>query len=214
MPSSQQPGPDKRRRRNKAPESLIGKWANGQHGGQMPDTVLIDAGQYTLRKLEPEDSAALFPTLASKDACRFLSRPHFTSEAELCAWLTDPEWNGRSWVAIDKSDDALVGRFVAIPTGDDQVSELGYITVADRQGKGIARACTAALIAHLFEREHHRRIFAEIDSRNLASIALAERLGFTREACLREHERTHEGLCDLLVYGLLRREWSGDWKSP
>jgi RimJ/RimL family protein N-acetyltransferase len=29
---------------------------------------------------------------------------------------------------------------------------------------------------------------------------------------LREHERTHEGLCDMLVYGLLRREWNGGSK--
>ncbi|WP_321327459.1 GNAT family protein [uncultured Parasphingorhabdus sp.] len=175
----------------------------------MPDTPLIETDQYRLRKLEPGDSAALFETFASEEACRFLARPRFESEAELCAWLTDPEWNGRSWVAIDKSDGALVGRFVAVPAGDEQVSELGYVTVADRQGRGVARACTAALISHLFEREDHRRVFAEIDSRNLASVALAERLGFTREACLREHERTHAGLCDMLVYGLLRREWSG-----
>jgi len=178
----------------------------------MPDTVLIDAGKYTLRKLEPADTAALFPTFASEAVCRFLSRPHFTSEAELCAWLTDPDWNGRSWVAIDKSDESLAGRFVAVPTDDDQVTELGYVTLSGRQSQGIARACTAALISHLFERENHRRVFAEIDSRNLASIALAERLGFTREACLREHERTHEGLCDMLVYGLLRREWNGGSK--
>tara|TARA_R110000824_G_scaffold303708_2_gene491474 strand:- start:4480 stop:5022 length:543 start_codon:yes stop_codon:yes gene_type:complete len=174
----------------------------------MPDTLLIETEQFKLRKLQPEDSAALFETFSSEKACRFLARPRFESEAELCAWLTDPQWEGRSWVGIDKSDDAIVGRFVSVPTGDDQVSELGYVTVADRQGRGVARACTAALITHLFEREDHRRVFAEIDSRNLASIALAERLGFTREACLREHERTHEGLCDMLVYGLLRREWA------
>tara|TARA_R110000796_G_scaffold98628_5_gene206182 strand:- start:5795 stop:6364 length:570 start_codon:yes stop_codon:yes gene_type:complete len=177
---------------------------------EMPDTVLINAGKYMLRKLEPDDSAALFPTFSNEEACRFLSRPHFDSEVALRAWLVDPDWNGRSWVAIDKSDNAVVGRFVAVPAGDDQVTELGYITVTERQGRGIARTCTSALISHLFERENHRRVFAEIDSKNLASIALAERLGFTREACLREHERTHNGLCDMLVYGLLRREWSSD----
>ena len=174
----------------------------------MLDTVSIEAEKYLLRKLEPDDSSALFGTFSSKKECRFLSRPHFDSEAELRFWLTDPEWNGRSWVAIDKSDDTIVGRFVAVPTSDNHVTELGYITVSDRQGEGIARACTAALITHLFERENNRRVFTEIDTKNLASIALAERLGFTREACLREHELTHNGLCDILIFGLLRREWS------
>lgn len=174
----------------------------------MLDTVSIETEKYRLRKLEPDDTAAFFPTFSSDEHCRFLARPHFETEAELRFWLTDPEWNGRSWVAIDKSDDAIVGRFVAVPTGDNEVTELGYVTISDKQGQGIASACTAALISYLFEQENNRRLFAEIDARNLASIALAERLGFTREACLREHERTHIGLCDMLIFGLLRREWS------
>jgi RimJ/RimL family protein N-acetyltransferase len=49
---------------------------------------------------------------------------------------------------------------------------------------------------------------ANIDAQNVASIALIERLGFQREGWLREHETTHEGLRDLLVYGLLRDEWA------
>lgn len=174
----------------------------------MLDTGLIETEKYLLRKLEPEDTSALFGTFSSEKECRFLSRPHFESEAELRFWLTDPEWNGRSWIAIDKADDAIVGRFVAVPTSDNQVTELGYVTLSDHQAKGVASACTAALISHLFERENNRRVFAEIDSKNLASIALAKRLGFTREACLREHELTHNGLCDMLIFGLLRREWN------
>lgn len=175
----------------------------------MLDTVSINAQRYSLRKLEAEDTTALFATLSSEKECRFLSRAHFDSHAELHSWLMDEDWNGRSWVAIDKSNSEIVGRFVAIPTSDPYVTEVGYITVSNRQGEGIAGECTAALISYLFEQENNRRVFAEIDSNNLASIALAERLGFKREACLREHERTHIGICDILIYGLLRREWTG-----
>ncbi len=64
-----------------------------------------------------------------------------------------------------------------------------------------------SLIAHLFDREKCRRLFAEIDAENMASIALVQRLGFTFEGCLREHERTHKGMCDMSIYGLLSRDW-------
>lgn len=73
------------------------------------------------------------------------------------------------------------------------MSELGYITVVDRQGQGVAYECIEGLISLLFEREDHRRLFVEIDDDNLASIALIERLGFKREGCLREYETTHRG---------------------
>lgn len=180
----------------------------------MLNTPNIPAGRYQLRKLEPDDSLALFATFSSEAECRFLSHTHFTHEADLRAWLMDPDWNGRSWVAVDTYDNTVVGRFVAVPSRDNDVTEIGYITVSNRQGLGIAQTCAAGLITYLFEQENKRRVFLEIDSRNEASIAIAERLGFTREACLREHERTHNGLCDALFYGLLRREWNADYSRP
>lgn len=112
-------------------------------------------------------------------------------------------------VAIDKADSALVGRFVVVPGRDSGVVEVGYITVLGRQGRGVASTALRALLEHLFHTEGVRKVFAEIDAENLPSIALAERLGFVREGCLRQHEITHKGLCDMVVYGLLRDEWAG-----
>lgn len=173
------------------------------------NTPAIDAGRFSLRALVRADTAALFPTFSDRDQCRYMSRPHFESEEELADWLTDPTWDGRSWVAIDKTANRIAGRFVVAPGRDAGVAELGYVTVLDRQGQGVARACMTALITHLFEVEGLRRVFVEIDAANTASIALAESLGFTREGCLREHEITHNGLCDLVFCGLLRRDWKG-----
>ncbi|MND59877.1 hypothetical protein D3C80_510940 [compost metagenome] len=65
-----------------------------------------------------------------------------------------------------------------------------------------------ALIGYLFAKEGYRRLYAELDAENAASVALIERLGFMREGCLRQHEISHKGLCDMLVYGLLRGEWA------
>lgn len=177
------------------------------HAAPVSDTPPIDAGRFILRKLEPGDTAALFPTLSDEAQCRYLSRPRFTTMQQLAEWLTDPAWSGRSWVAVDKADRSIGGRFVASPGRDPDVFEVGYITVAGRQGQGVAAECMAALISHLFRNEHCRRLFAEIDADNAASIALVERLGFVREGRLREHETTHNGLCDMLIYGLLQREW-------
>src|SRR4028118_1772797 len=126
-------------------------------------TPVIETERFTLRELTRADAGALFKTLSDDEQCRHLSRGAFLHEKELGDWLTDPSWPGRSWVAIDKADGELVGRFVAVPTKEGDMSELGYITVVDRQGQGVARECMEALISHLFEREDHRRVFVEID---------------------------------------------------
>ena len=96
----------------------------------------------------------------------------------------------------------MAGRFVAVPAHEEGVLEIGYISCIDRQGEGVAREYTAALVDHLLD-TGTRKLIAEVDVENTPSIRLLERLGFTREALFREHETTHKGLCDVAIYGLL-----------
>jgi ribosomal-protein-alanine N-acetyltransferase len=167
----------------------------------------IEAERFILRELAAEDVEALWPTFSDPDNMRWWSCPAFTSREELAKWLLAPDWNGRSWAAIERSSGEAVGRFVAIP-GMDHVTEIGYATVLGRQGQGIARECVGALISHLFAAEGMRRIWADVDPDNAASNALLERLGFTLEGRLRETWETHIGIRDSLIWGLLAREWA------
>ena len=143
--------------------------------------------------------------------CRYLTRPAFVSEEELWGWLSEPDWNGRTWIAQDASGD-VAARLVAVPAHQSGVEEIGYITAMHRQREGVARECSAALIAHLFGLEigqgGARKITAEVDTRNGASVALLEALGFTREGTFREHEETHTGMCDVHWYGLLKDQFA------
>ena len=158
-----------------------------------------------MRPLRRADTAALLPTLSDPEQCLYLTRPAFESEEELWGWLADPDWNGRTWIAED-GDGRVAGRFVAVPGHEGGIEEIGYIVCADQQGLGVASECTAALIEHLFA-TGTRKITAEVDTRNTASIRLLERIGFTCEAHFREHETTHIGICDVYWYGLLRADF-------
>lgn len=176
----------------------------------MADIEVLTTERFTMRPLVREDAAALFPTLSDDEQCRYLSRPAFTSEEELWGWLAEPGWPGRTWIAQDAAG-AVAGRFVAVPGHADHITEIGYITVREAQGQGVAKECARALIAHLFERPVDQggalKLTAEVDTRNTPSIRLLEALGFTREAHFREHDATHIGLCDVYWYAMLKREW-------
>ena len=173
----------------------------------MREVLILTTSRFTLRPLQRSDAAALFPTLSDEAQCLYLSRPAFESEEELWDWLAEPGWNGRTWIAEDASG-AVVGRFVAVPGHAPGVEEIGYITCKERQGEGVARECSAALIAHLFAsavaQGGARKLTAEVDTRNTPSIRLLEKLGFTREGTFHEHEETHVGMCDVYWYGLLK----------
>ena len=171
----------------------------------MIDVPTLATERFSMRPLRRSDAAALFPTLSDAEQCLYLTRPAFESEEELWGWLADPDWNGRSWIAEDAQGE-VAGRFVAVPGHATGIEEIGYITCMHRQGEGVARECSAALIAHLFA-EGTRKLTAEVDARNTPSIGLLEALGFTREAHFREHDETHAGLCDVLWYGMLASEF-------
>ncbi len=170
----------------------------------MKDVPLLQTPRFILRPLQREDCAALFPTFADKQQNLYMSRAEFTSETELWDWLADPDWTGRTWIAEDQNGE-VVGRFVAVPAHEKGIEEIGYVTVMHRQGEGIAHECMGALVAHLFDTEGMRKLTAEVDVDNAPSVRLLERLGFTREAHLREHETTHIGVRDLYLYGKLAR---------
>ncbi|NPD17535.1 GNAT family N-acetyltransferase [Xinfangfangia sp. D13-10-4-6] len=104
-------------------------------------TETFNTTRFTMRALTRSDAVALYGTFSDEAQCRYMSQPHFSSLDGLADWLTDSGWPGRTWVAIDKADGSLAGRYVAFPGRDEGVLELGYITVADRQGHGVATEC-------------------------------------------------------------------------
>ncbi|MEM1051540.1 MAG: GNAT family protein [Pseudomonadota bacterium] len=175
----------------------------------MSDVPTLTTPRFTMRPLKRRDEAAMFPTLSDEEQCRYLTRPAFESEQELWEWFADSTWDGRTWMAVDAAGE-VVGRFVAVPGhGSDaahgSVFEIGYMVAMHRQREGIARECSEALIAQLWA-EGARKLTAEVDTRNAPSVRLLERLGFTREAHLREHDATHIGMCDVYWYSKLRSD--------
>lgn len=87
-------------------------------------------------------------------------------------------------------------------------AEIGYALGRAHWGKGYMNEALQALVSHAFEVMQLRRLEADVDPRNAASIRTLERLGFQREGFLRERWHVEGEVQDAFFYGLLRREWS------
>ena len=90
---------------------------------------------------------------------------------------------------------------------DNGRAELGYAMGRAYWGKGYMHEALQALVSHAFEVLELRRLEADVDPRNAASIRTLERLGFQREGFLRERWHVNGEIQDAFFYGLLRREW-------
>ena len=170
-------------------------------------TPILETERFILRPLVRDDAEALFPTLSDPEQCRYLWQGAFETVETLGDWLCDPDWNGRSWGAIEPESGRFAARLVAVPTSERQ-SEVGYMVAKDSQGAGIATECTARLMHYLFEEEDHHRITASTDPRHLASNRILEKLGFRREAHFIQNAKTHLGWCDEYYWAVLASEWN------
>jgi len=102
----------------------------------------------------------------------------------------------------DKGTGEIVGAS-GYPRLDWQVPrfEIGYWCRSDCTGRGYITEATARLVRYAFDELAAARIELFIDDLNLASIAVAQRLGFTLEGVLRSQARNNlEQLCDTRLY--------------
>jgi RimJ/RimL family protein N-acetyltransferase len=91
---------------------------------------------------------------------------------------------------------------------DDATAEIGWAVTPGYQGRGYAAEAARAVIDVGFGPVGLHRVYAELDPRNDASVALCLRLGMRHEAHFVENMWFKGMWADTGIYGVLGREWS------
>ncbi|CAM3781160.1 GNAT family N-acetyltransferase [Mesobacillus thioparans] len=94
----------------------------------------------------------------------------------------------------------------AIDWNNSQAS-IGYYIAENWQGRGITVRTVKAMIDHAFYGHRLNRIEIRCGKDNHRSRAIPVKLGFTQEGVIRDGEYLNGNFHDLVVYGLLAREW-------
>jgi RimJ/RimL family protein N-acetyltransferase len=145
-----------------------------------------------LTPLEPADAAPLFEVLAEPELYRHL--PHSPPadvgalHKRFSSLATRRSPDGReqwlNWAVRERSSGEAVG-LVEVSV-DGEVARLAYFVARPHWRRGIAREACAAVLDHLREDLGVTEAVAEMDTRNTASFALVESLGFMRMALHRD----------------------------
>lgn len=95
----------------------------------------------------------------------------------------------------------------------DRKAMLGYYLGGDFQGRGIASSAVRAVLSYCFETLELNRIELRAAASNVASIALAKRVGFAFEGVARQDEFLNGRYVDLHVYSMLALEFERETSS-
>ncbi|MCP4427657.1 MAG: GNAT family N-acetyltransferase [Chloroflexi bacterium] len=81
------------------------------------------------------------------------------------------------------------------------------IGAANNRGKGYGREAMRLALYYAFRELNLHRVCLTVFNYNEAAVKLYEGLGFVREGVYREHLQRDGRRYDMILYGLLRREW-------
>ncbi|MBX2850606.1 MAG: GNAT family N-acetyltransferase [Phycisphaeraceae bacterium] len=126
----------------------------------------------------------------------------------IAEWI---EWrdNDGKITCVVQEGDAIRGMVYMVRyQATDHKAELGYWVDDGQEGKGLVTRACRAMVRHLFEYQGVNRIDITADVLNKRSRAVAERLGFTHEATIKQWLKFPDGrFVDMANYRLLRDEW-------
>ena len=107
---------------------------------------------------------------------------------------------------VDPAEGTLLGSFGLEVRPHDHVGEIGYYLAPEARGRGLATRALRLMTGWALRDLGLQRIEVLADPDNLASQAVAERVGFRREGLMRSYRERKGGRDDLLMYSLLPDE--------
>lgn len=172
----------------------------------------LDAGSVRLRQLDAPDLVDLHAVFSDPAAMRYWSRPPFADLDETRGYLAAID-AGRErgdllqWGIEHAAEGRVIGTTTLFAIDRQQGrAEIGYILGSGHWGQGHALSALRRLLRHARDEMQLRRIEADVDPRNAASLRLCERLGFQREGYARERWIVAGEVQDAVLLGLMLRE--------
>jgi len=169
---------------------------------------MLKTGRLVLRQLRTDDAEELFKTLSDDLVMQYWSSgPHqnIDETKSYIAWNADADAEHKCWAITFDGKEAM-GWVILLPHRKDSF-ELGYILGRPYWRQGYLSEAAEAVIDYAFRGLKARRVMADTDPDNEASIGLLTKLGFRKEGHLRAEWETHIGIRDSLIFGLLGEEW-------
>ncbi|GAA1996659.1 GNAT family N-acetyltransferase [Microbacterium ulmi] len=176
----------------------------------------IEGERVRLDLLRDDDLDDLYALQSDPEVCRYLlyeprSRErvaHVLARDAAAARLESP--HDYLQPAIRDRDGRFLGTmyFELHSVDPDRTAEIGWILAPHAQGEGYASEAARLLLGLAFEELGLHRVYAELDPRNGASVALCERLGMRHEGHFVEHMWLKGEWTDTGHYAILEHEWA------
>ena len=176
-------------------------------------TKTIETPRLLLRRFTIEDTDDMYENWASdSEVTRYLTWPTHTDVDATRALLED--WVAKyadgtffNWAIELKSTGRVIGNISVVHLREDiDEAVIGYCLSRAYWGQGIMPEALTAVMDYLFGAAGMNRIAAYHDSNNPKSGRVMQKAGMKWEGTLRAADRNNQGICDKVLYAMLRSD--------
>jgi RimJ/RimL family protein N-acetyltransferase len=167
-----------------------------------------------LSRLMASDAPAVFGYRADPAVCRYQSFEPGTLEdvegfiAELQSNVFNTPGTWFQFAMRLRESSLLIGDLGTHFTAEDpRQVEIGFSVAPAYQGRGYATEAVGGILGFLLGPLRKHRVFASVDPRNAACMAVLERVGMRQEAHFRESLWFKGEWVDDMMFGILASEW-------
>jgi ribosomal-protein-alanine N-acetyltransferase len=177
----------------------------------------LKTSRLTLRLLQPEHAAGLYPIWSDADVVRF-TYMRLVKDMDSClqsvvSMIEAGSRHEDEGPYVIFLGPAVIGMAGAVKLSRDSSEyELYYHLGRPYWGRGFATEAASAVVDQIFSMPLVHRVSAEVVAENAASIRVLEKTGMKREGRLRGKFFKDGIYRDLYVYSILRNEWQ-QWKA-
>ena len=174
----------------------------------------LESERLVIRAFVPQDANPMFRNWASDpEVTKYLTWPTHESEEVtrqvVASWVErdgDPTYY--QWAIVWKESMEPIGS-ISVVNWNEGISEaeVGYCIGKPWWHRGVVSECFSEVIRFLFEEVGANRIMARHDMNNPHSGMVMRKCGLRREGISRQGGRNNQGICDLGVYAILRKDY-------
>ncbi|USG68157.1 GNAT family N-acetyltransferase [Brevibacillus ruminantium] len=174
----------------------------------------ITTERLLLRPMQLDDAPFLFEFWSDPMVSKHMNIETFrdVSQAEQMIGLLQglsKENKAIRWTILSRLSNEIIGScgFNYLDYENER-AEIGYDLGYPYWGKGYAPEALRAIIRFGFEHYRLNRVEAKVEPENLNSIKVLKKLRFVEEGTLRQYEKSKGEFVDLLMFSLLRSDWT------
>ncbi|HET9230696.1 MAG TPA: GNAT family N-acetyltransferase [Vitreimonas sp.] len=171
----------------------------------MSGTPTLTGAGIVLRPLVITDASALFAALSDPGVQFYRRDAAHVDVAVTERYIADTLVRSHAAWAITEDGGEALGR-LALRTPEPDVGEFGIVIRASAQRRGLGLKALELAERYAFNVAGLRRLTADVDAENVASLALFRRAGFVDETMLPRHRTTKLGLRDSIILAKARAE--------